>query len=114
MAGLRDYSLGCNGKAALVQKQAAVKSFTFDQFMWVSLRNAFMCSADLIDQLVLRLAEHAGLVQLVVDHGLIQVVSLETEPFDLLGWSPFIHSLLMGSDSLESLLQERLAGLRHA
>ena len=31
------------------------------------------------------LAKRAGLVQLVVDHGLIQVVSLETEPFDFLG-----------------------------
>ncbi|WBM49627.1 hypothetical protein [Pseudomonas putida] len=42
------------------------------------------------------------------------MISLKTEPFNLLGWSPFIHSLLMGTDGLESLLQERLAGLCHA
>lgn len=51
--------------------------------------------------------------QLVVNDGSIQVISLKTEPFDLLGWSPFIHSLLMGSNGLKSLLQERLAGLCH-
>ena len=33
------------------------------------------------------------LVQLVVDDCLILVISLKTEPFNLLGWSPFIHSL---------------------
>lgn len=59
-------------------------------------------------------AKRAGLVQLVVDDCVVQVISLETEPFDLLGWSPFIHSLLMGPDGLESLLQERLAELCHA
>jgi hypothetical protein len=44
----------------------------------------------------------------------IQVISLETESLDLLGWSPFIHRLQMSSDDLESLLQEWLAGLGHA
>jgi len=31
------------------------------------------------------LPKRAGLVQLVVDDGLIQVISLKTEPFDLFG-----------------------------
>lgn len=60
------------------------------------------------------LPKRASLVQLVVDDGLIQVISLEAEPFDLPCWSPLIHRLLMGPDGLESLLQERLAGLCHA
>ncbi|CAI8965959.1 hypothetical protein EMIT047CA2_80318 [Pseudomonas soli] len=64
-------------------------------------------------KLVLGLSEHTGPLQLVVNDGLIQVISLKTESFDLLGWSPFIHSLLMSTDGLESLLQERLAGLSH-
>ncbi|MNO08909.1 hypothetical protein D3C81_2317980 [compost metagenome] len=51
------------------------------------------------------LTKCAGLVQLIVDDGLIQVIGLETEPFDLLGWPPFIHRMLMGPDGLESLLQ---------
>ncbi|ERL02488.1 hypothetical protein O999_18750 [Pseudomonas putida LF54] len=33
------------------------------------------------------------------------MISLVTEPFDLLGWPPFIHRLLMVTDRLESLLQ---------
>ncbi|MBA6105829.1 hypothetical protein H4C45_27065 [Pseudomonas monteilii] len=53
-------------------------------------------------------------MQLVVDDGLIEVVSLKTEPFDLLYWSPLRYRLLMSPDGLESLLQERLAGLGHA
>lgn len=44
--------------------------------------------------LLLRLAKRAGLVQLIIDDGLIQVISLKTKPLDLLGWSPFIHRLL--------------------
>lgn len=53
-------------------------------------------------------------VQLVVDDGLIQVIRFETESFDLFGCSLFIYRLLMSPDDLESLLQERLAGLGHA
>lgn len=65
-------------------------------------------------QSVLCLTQTLSLVQLVVDDGLIQVISLEMESLDLLGWSPFIHGLLMGPDDLEGLLQKRLAGLSHA
>lgn len=52
-------------------------------------------------------------VQLVVDDGLTQVISLKTEPSRSPRLVALIHSLLMGPDGLESLLQDRLTGLCH-
>lgn len=58
--------------------------------------------------------EYAGKRKLVVDDGLIQVVSLQAEPIYFISRSSLIHGFLMNADGFESLLQERLTDLSHA
>ena len=49
------------------------------------------------------LPKRAGLVQLVVDDGLIQVISLKAGPFDLLGWS---QTSVIADPDLESKVRQ--------
>ncbi|MBH3416068.1 hypothetical protein I5S78_06795 [Pseudomonas putida] len=53
---------------------------------------------------MLGLTQSTRCVQLVVDDGLVQVVSLQAESFDLGSRPPFIHRSLMGTDGLKGLL----------
>ncbi|OII56784.1 hypothetical protein BIW19_04165 [Pseudomonas putida] len=54
-------------------------------------------------KLVLCLTQAAGLKQLIVDDGLVQVVSLQAEAIHLISRSSFINGFLVGSDGFEGL-----------
>lgn len=55
-------------------------------------------------KLVLCLTQRASLVQLVVNNGLVQVISFQAQTLHLFSRSPLIHSLLVSTNSLKCLL----------
>lgn len=49
-----------------------------------------------------RLTQRTGLVELMNDDSLLQVISLKPKAFDFRSWSPLTYRLLVGTDRLES------------
>lgn len=60
------------------------------------------------------LAESTGFVQLVVDHGLVQVIRLNAKALEISFGSALCYCLVVGSDGLQRLLQKRLTCFRHS
>lgn len=61
-----------------------------------------------------RLTQGTGIVQLIVDHGLEQVICLDAKALELSLGSALGRRLVVRPDGLQRLFQQRLTCFRHA